>query len=487
MRRRLSMGKAVGLFFDNGNVKAAEVSGSARRMRISRVLRETMTSNDELSAGENLGNFFDRNGLGRENVVLCLSGGDSVLRRVTLPLSNASQIERTVKFQAEKFVVDRSLEDIIVDYFVVGQSKSETEIFLLAVKKEELRKKLEILGHAGISPVGVTLDSVALFNLVAAAGAFPREGASALLEFSSNVCRIILARQGRLIFLRAINITGSRPGELGDMVARELKNSCIIAGVNEPLANVLVAGDEAEGSTYQTLGRRLAVDVGTFNPFTAFPSDTTEEENGGSDDLAAIALGAALKGIRAESVPVDLQKEEFALRSGFDFVRKKLTYLFAVLAILFGLLCAQSYYDAAEKRSYLNKIEDEARGYWKAVFPQKPFPSNTFDKWIKSSTAKRKSGERTGPRYRSFLETIREIAAVLPAQKATAIRSISFDQKHVVLAGDTEDFGQFEMLVGALRALPGYKIKEKFEKRGRPERQQRLLFSIEMIPAGEAK
>jgi Tfp pilus assembly PilM family ATPase len=481
------MAKAVGLFYDNGGVKAAEVSGSARRMRINRIISAEKLPGEGVAAGENLREFFDRNNLGRENVILCLSGGDVILRRLNLPLSNLRQIERTVKFQAEKFIVDKSLEDIVVDYFIVDQTDSETEIFVLALSKVRLRDKLQILSWAGISPVGVTIDAVALFNLVKAAGALPDEGVAALLELSIESVRIILVRDGRLVFLRSLNVAGMEPGELSERIGRELRTSCLVAGINEPLACVLVAGDAAEGTACQSLARRVGADVFSFNPFTTFPSDTTEEENGGSDDAAAVALGAALKGLKAESVRVDFRKEEFALRSGFDYVRGKLIYFLVALIVLFGMLCAQSYYDAARKKGHLGKIEEEARVYWKKIFPKKQFPANTFDKWIKSDSARRKTDTPAGPRYKSFVEAIRKIASVLPAQQKATIRTITFDQKHVILAGDAEDFIQFELLVSAMRGLAGYKINEKFEKRGRPGRVQRLIFSIELVPQGEAK
>jgi Tfp pilus assembly PilM family ATPase len=474
---------------ENGGVRAAEISGSGRHVRIGRIVGET-TLDAEDTAGESLREFFDRFHLRRDNVVLCLAGRDSLMRRMKLPLSNLRQIERTVKFQAEKFVIDQSLEDIVVDFFVIDRTKTDTDVFLLAVKKENLRNKLQLLKVAGISPIGITIDSVAVFNLVAAAGVLPKKGSAALLEFSSDVCRIILARDRKLVFLRALNISGFSQDELAERVARELRASCLVAGVEQPLESVIVAGDGSEGTICQALTRRispLGTDITTFNPFKTFPSDTTEEENGGSDDAAAIALGAALKGIKAESVPVDFRKEEFALRSGFDFVRVKLMYLLGALVVLFGMLLAQSYYDAAQKQNYLDKIDAEARGYWNTIFPTKPFPPNTFDKHIKSRAARRGSSTLPGPRYLSMLETIRQIATVLPEQQKATVRSINFDQKHVVLAGDAEDFSQFEALVNALRNMKGYKVKEKFEKRGRPGGPQRLLFSIELIPVGGAK
>lgn len=481
------MGKAIGIFFENGNVKAAEVYGSGRRMRISKVVAQALIADEEDSASASLREFFDSNKLARDNVVLCLSGRDSLLRRLKLPLSNLGQIRRTVKFQAEKYVVDRSLDDIVVDFFVIDRAKNETEIFLLAVKKDDLRLKLKMLKDAGVSPVGVTVGSVALFNLIAASGVLPREGSAALLEFSSETCRIILAVDRRLVFMRTLNISGMAPDALAERIARELRTSCMVAGISDPLKSIIVAGEGSEGTTYQMLARHLGADITSFNPFKAFPSDTTQEESSGSDDSASIALGAALKGIGAESVPVDFRREEFALRSGFDFMRAKLTYFFGLLVVLFGLLLAQSYYSAGQKQDYLDRIDEEARWYWKKIYPERDFPTNTFDKWIMSSTAKRKSDVKAGPQYRSMLESIRQIAAVLPQQQKATVSSISFDQKHVILAGIAQDFEGFETLVNSLRKLSGFKVKEKFEKRGRPGGEQRLLFNIELVSLGDGK
>jgi Tfp pilus assembly PilM family ATPase len=481
------MARAIGLFFENGDVRVAEVSGSPRGMRIRRVVREHVVSAEGGAIGEKLRDFFERNRLGRDNVVLCLSGRDSVLRKVTLPLSNLSQIEKTVKFQAEKYVFDESLEDIVVDFFPITQSKTETEVFLLAVKKGELRERLRVLEAAGITPVGVTLDSIALFNLVAAAGGFPKHGYAAMLEFSSEACRIILVRDGRLLFLRNLNISGMLPDEMAETVARELQSSCVIAGIGEPLSHVLISGDGSGGAAYQALSRRFGSEIGAFNPFKAFPSDTTEEENGGADSASSVALGAALKGIRAETVRVDFQKEEFALKSGFDFVRNKLVYFFGALVVLFGMLCAHSYYDAARKQDYLDDIEREATRYWKKIFPKKAFPANTFNKWIKAKALDSGATVSQGLRYYSFLEALRTVTEVLPSQRGATVRAVGFDQKRLVLAGDAQSFQEFHTLVEALRKLNAYKISEKFEKRGRPGPNQRSSFRIELVPLGGAK
>jgi type II secretory pathway component PulL len=480
------MGRAVGLYFENGDVRVAEISGTARSMRINRIVREHVIGAEGRASAEKLRDFFERNRLARDNVVLCLSGRDSILRKVTLPLSNLRQIERTVKFQVEKYLFDESLENVVVDFFPITQSKTETEVFLLAIKKEELRQRLHTLEEAGITPVGVTLDSIAVFNLVAAAGGFPRHGYAAMLEFSTDACRIVLVSDGRLLFLRNLNIAGMAPDEIAETVARDLQSSCVIAGVCGPLAHVLISGDGIGGAAYQALSRRFGSEIGAFNPFKAFPSRTTEEENGGADDASSAALGAALKGIRAEAVQVDFQKEEFALRSGFDFVRNKLVYLFGALAILFGFLCAHSYYEAGRRQNYLNEIEGEAARYWKKIFPKKPFPANTFDKWIKAKALDNGAAPQ-GLRYHSFLEALRAVAEVLPPQRTAAVRAITFDQKRLVLAGDAESFEEFHALVSSLRNLKTYKISEKFEKRGRPGAEQRLSFSIELVPLGEVK
>ncbi len=481
------MARAVGLFFENGDVRVAEVSGSARGMRINRVVREHIVSTEGGAPGEKLRTFFERNRIGRDNVVLCLSGRDSVLRKVTLPLSNLHQIEKTVKFQAEKFVFDDSLEDIVVDFFPITRTKTETEVFLLAVKKEELRLRLRLLKAAGITPVGVTLDSIAVFNLVSAARGFPGQGYAAMLEFSKEACRIILVRDGGLLFLRNLNIAGMQPDVMAETVARDLQSSCVIAGVAGPLSHVLIAGDGIGGAAYQALSRRFGSEIGAFNPFKAFASDTTEEENGGADDASSVALGAALKGIRAETVKVDFRKEEFALKSGFDFVRNKLVYFFGVLAVLFGILCAHSYYEAGRKQDYLNEIEREATRYWKKIFPKKPFPANTFDKWIKTKALDSGATAPQGMRYYSFLEALRAVTEAMPSQRGAIVSAVNFDQKRLVLAGDAPSFEEFHMLVESLRKLKSYKTTEKYEKRGRPGANQRSSFRIELVPLGSEK
>ena len=104
-----------------------------------------------------------------------------------------------------------------------------------------------------------------------------------------------------------------------------------------------------------------------------------------------------------------------------------------------------------------------------------------------SSSAKRSADASCDRQYRSFLEAVREIATVLPQQEAATVRSISFDQRHIVLSGDADDFSHFDRLVSALRNLKGYKVNEKFQKRGRRRGPTRLFFDIELVPTGARK
>ena len=51
------MAKAVGLLVDKGRVKAAEITGSARRMRIKRILSDNFPAGDGEAVAEGLKDF----------------------------------------------------------------------------------------------------------------------------------------------------------------------------------------------------------------------------------------------------------------------------------------------------------------------------------------------------------------------------------------------------------------------------------------------
>ena len=144
----------------------------------------------------------------------------------------------------------------------------------------KLKEKLQVLNLAGITPTGATLDTVALFNLVASSKVLPKKGTAALLEFSGEQYRLMLARGGRLVFMRVVNTSGMGPGELAQRVARGIKSSCLVAGISEQIEMAVAVGDELDVTFQRHLEEKLKISLEIFNPFKVFPASTTEEESG---------------------------------------------------------------------------------------------------------------------------------------------------------------------------------------------------------------
>lgn len=104
-----------------------------------------------------------------------IAGYSVIVKKIMVPYQDEAEIENNLIFEAEKYV-PFEIEEVYVDFHVLNgkQEKSETEIFLVAAKREIVNEYAALIQEAGLSPAVVDVDAFALGN------AF--EGAFGLLE-----------------------------------------------------------------------------------------------------------------------------------------------------------------------------------------------------------------------------------------------------------------------------------------------------------------
>jgi general secretion pathway protein L len=104
---------------------------------------------------------------GKPDFVLSAMPGELVVKRMLqLPFKDQRRLTQTVPFALEEHL-PVGVDDSVVAFTRVGQEDDKTLVMAAMVRKEDLRRHLELLARAGINPTTVTLSALALAALLA--------------------------------------------------------------------------------------------------------------------------------------------------------------------------------------------------------------------------------------------------------------------------------------------------------------------------------
>ena len=104
---------------------------------------------------------------GKPDFVLSAMPGELVVKRMLqLPFKDQRRLTQTVPFALEEHL-PVGVDDSVVAFTRVGQEDDKTLVMAAMVRKDDLRRHLELLARAGINPTTVTLSALALAALLA--------------------------------------------------------------------------------------------------------------------------------------------------------------------------------------------------------------------------------------------------------------------------------------------------------------------------------
>ena len=162
-------------------------------------------------------------------VISGVKGESVVVRRIRMPLMGQRETDQAVRWQAEEHI-PYSLDQICLSFQILernlmGEEGEYMSVILVGVKKEAIRKHLQVLTGAGISPRIVDVDALALFNVFQLSNPKDKDKV-ALLEIGHNNTSIVILDRGYPFLIRDINWGGFH---LTQSVKRELKVSYKVA------------------------------------------------------------------------------------------------------------------------------------------------------------------------------------------------------------------------------------------------------------------
>lgn len=144
------------------------------------------------------------------DVVASVSGPSVVVRYVDFPDMSEDEVKNAIALESERFLPFR-FEDVNLDIQVLKgahEAKGKMHVLIVAARKETIKKRLDFLEAAGLSPIAIDVDALSLANC------FEKEGVTStnaigLINIGAAFTNLCIIEEGISCFMRDIPLGGN--------------------------------------------------------------------------------------------------------------------------------------------------------------------------------------------------------------------------------------------------------------------------------------
>ena len=126
--------------------------------------KEEMGAESELTISA-IQRLLKNNNIKVQNAYTSVSGDLVIVRYIKLPLMPKEELREVIKFQAEEYI-PFDINEVVLDFEllreVVEEGEKKSEVLLVAVKEDVIRRHIEVLEAAGIKPALIDVDTFAI-------------------------------------------------------------------------------------------------------------------------------------------------------------------------------------------------------------------------------------------------------------------------------------------------------------------------------------
>src|SRR6266404_742722 len=145
----------------------------------------------------------EKAGISGTSAVISVSGREAIVKRVPLPKVTAKELGDAIQLEAEHHI-PFAIDDVFLDYQVVGESANGMSVVLVAVKKVKVLEYVAAVEQAGLEALVVDLDAFAIQNQFELNHPEPADEAVALIDIGATVMKTNVVRGGTSVFARDV-------------------------------------------------------------------------------------------------------------------------------------------------------------------------------------------------------------------------------------------------------------------------------------------
>lgn len=137
-------------------------------------------------------------------VTVTLASALGVYKELTVPFKNHEKISMILDFELEP-LLPFSLQQGIADFIITKSEATESRLFTVSVRKQDLENELALYSSAGIDPDVVVIDFYALYGLyLLTINTAAPVGSIALIDLGDKVTRLAILHNNELRAIRTI-------------------------------------------------------------------------------------------------------------------------------------------------------------------------------------------------------------------------------------------------------------------------------------------
>ena len=476
------MARAAGLDVGRRFTKAAVVEGNSREWRLSGfAMRETPPpAADGVPDLAFAADLLRSAGWRDDPVGVTLHANETALREMCLPFKDRAQLEKVLRFEAENHLPFPA-EEAVIDFTPVETDADGTRLIALAARKATLAGSLRALNGAGIDPVRIGAEPLALVDALRAGAALP-PGRHLLLDLGATSAKAALLNEGRIVSLRVLRFGDTAAGSCPyvEKLARELRRlpAFGVSGAM-PEAATLTGGYATEDAARQIAA---ALDVPARVLSLPEGSPLRQKDSDAPALRGGVAVGVALAALGTARQPVYFRRDEFRRRARIEQIRGPTLFLLGAAALFFVLSAAAMELRRQELRRAERDLAARERALWQELSPGAAQPEDLAG-WMQQERARlTQTGGGPGARAPSAFGTLRAILAAVPPSVELTVRSVNI----------TPDRARIEMAVdspsAAAETVKAVSTRTAWAASPRNLRYEegRALFELDAVPQKEA-
>ncbi|HXD89577.1 MAG TPA: type II secretion system protein GspL [Candidatus Binataceae bacterium] len=444
----------------DGRVRAALADRSFKSLDLLGVYEETQSAEEP-----NLGAALTRliASAGTSDIVISALPAEFVAQRLlTLPFTDRRKLQQTVPFALEEHL-PFAVDDAAVAFARVGREDSNSLVIAAFARKEELRRHLDLLAHAGLDPKTVTLSSLALAGFLARSRN-GKDGSHLVLEIDEASTSLVLIDQsgtpramrtiGHGLNLRAPSPSGTE--EAGaNAILRAVRQTLLSHSSEDGAPDLVLAGSATAAPAVRAeLATALEVPVRDLSEF-----DYSALIQGAQGEPAKFAGCFAMLLGEAADTPLELlnfRQGEFAYR-GSSGTLGPLRLTAALGAGLVAVALLHLVLSIAISVRKLHLLNGEIANVTASALPASSPATARVDlqgKLTAMNKRLRLLGGNLG--HGSPLDVLLQVSRAIPVNVPLQAASLQIDDSSVKMDGKVDSFVTVDHIKGALERGGGF-------------------------------
>lgn len=210
-----------------------------------------------------------------KDVATSVSGHSVIVKKITLPLMTAAELEESIQWEAERYI-PFDINDVNIDFQIFGSGPENPDLMdvvLVAAKKDIINDYVSVVMEAGLAPVIIDIDSFALENMLAMNYEMTKGEAVAIANVGASVTNINIVKDNVSSFTRDVFKGGNQITEEIQRqlhIEREEAEKFKVGSKTDPASEAVVQ------EALKSASEALAVEIG--NSLDFFQSTTTYEK-----------------------------------------------------------------------------------------------------------------------------------------------------------------------------------------------------------------